>query len=67
MSEVQATQARCHWCNRPISSDELIVLIVPNPDDSIGPDGKRPPAIVEQNWHTVCFSMIQGLPAPDDE
>jgi hypothetical protein len=31
------------------------------------PDGSMPPAIVEQNWHQVCFSMIQGLPAPDDE
>jgi hypothetical protein len=45
----------------------LIVLIVPNPDDSIQPDGTRPPAIVEQNWHQVCFSMINGLPAADEE
>ncbi len=59
-------EARCHWCNRPVNSDELIVLIAPNPDDSINADGSTPSAIVEQSWHTVCFSMIQGLPADDD-
>lgn len=64
---MQAAGVRCHWCNRPISSEELVVLIVPNPDDEPGPDGETPPAIIEQNWHTVCFSMIQGTPAPGDD
>ncbi|MGE0686924.1 MAG: hypothetical protein AB7P33_09285 [Dehalococcoidia bacterium] len=49
-----------------MNSDELIVLIAPNPDDSIAADGSTPSAIVEQSWHTVCFSMIHGLPADDD-
>lgn len=62
-SEVIVTEApRCHWCNRPIDADELIIAIVPVEETQSGS------VIEEQPWHSVCFTMIQGPPGvPDDD
>ena len=54
-------QLRCHWCNRPIDPDELVIAIVP-----VDPQG-RGSSIEEQPWHTVCFTMIQGPPGTVDD
>ena len=61
-----STQTRCHWCNRPVQPDELVVLIVPSRSE-VDANG-QPVAIEEQPWHNVCFGMIQGVPGgPGDD
>ena len=69
VSEADGSPRLCHWCNRPINIDELIVAYVPRPHDEAAPvpDAETESLIDEQAWHTVCYGMIQGAPTIIEE
>lgn len=55
----------CHWCNREINSDELIIALVPRVHDAAANFVEQGSYVEEQPWHQVCFGMIQGAPSDD--
>jgi len=48
----------CHWCNREIEPDQLVIALLPPRPSSQGDAG----SLEEQPWHRVCLEFIQGAP-----